>query len=61
MCQHGDIKPVGMINQTHLVGRLMLCDGEGIWRKICKEGWGENDTKVVCRQMGFSDQGTIMS
>ena len=56
-CQRGDIRPVGMINRTHLVGHMELCDGDGMWRKICGQGWGGNDTRVACRQMGFSDQG----
>ncbi|XP_013413117.1 deleted in malignant brain tumors 1 protein isoform X2 [Lingula anatina] len=47
-------------------GQLRLLDGNGYnsgrveikfageWRRVCDDGWGINDTAVVCRQLGYS-------
>ena len=58
-CQHGNIRLVGIVQPNYVAGRMELCDGEGMWRKICAEGWDRNDAKVACRQMGFPNQGII--
>ena len=44
----------------YAIGRMELCDDDGVWKKICGWGWGGNDAKVACRQMGFSDQGIVI-
>ena len=48
---------VGTVDMNYVTGRMELCDNDGVWRKICGHGWGRDDAKVACRQMGFSDQG----
>lgn len=48
-CQPGSIRPVGILNRTHLFSRMELCDDDRVWRKIRAGGWDEKDTRVACR------------
>lgn len=38
-------------------GRIEICSG-GQWGTICDDGWGTNDAKVACAQLGFSKNST---
>ena len=45
------------VNCTDAVaGRIEICDGME-WRAVCHGGWGPNDARVVCRQLGFITEG----
>ena len=57
-CESGEIRLVGGVTDT--VGRLEVC-GNGVWGRVCNrlEYWGPNNARVVCRQLGFSDEGKI--
>ena len=37
-------------------GRVEICQS-GQWKTVCDNNWSENEARVVCRQLGYSDQG----
>ena len=37
-------------------GRVEVCLS-GQWGMVCVNGWNNTDATVVCRQLGFSDDG----
>ena len=37
-------------------GRVEICQS-GEWKTVCDNNWSENEARVVCRQLGYSDQG----
>ncbi|XP_064392932.1 tyrosine-protein phosphatase Lar-like isoform X3 [Halichondria panicea] len=37
-------------------GRVDICDGR-YWRTPCQDTWGIEETRVVCRELGFCQQG----
>ena len=48
--------------QVHLVGGDVVTEGQvevcvsGTWGQVCPDSWGNADARVVCRQLGYSDQ-----
>ena len=58
MCEHGSVHLVGGI--TDSTGRLEFC-AHGVWGRVCNklDYWGPDNARVVCRQLGFSDQGNV--
>ena len=57
-CENGEIRLVG--GGTNSTGRLEVCIN-GIWGKVCNAlgYWGTDNARVVCRQLGFSEDGEI--
>ena len=44
----------GGLSDRH--GRLEVCRN-GLWNSVCEQNFGQVDATVICRQLGFSDQG----
>ena len=53
-CEHGVVRLVGGV--TNSTGRLEFC-AHGVWGRVCNtlEYWGTHNARVVCRQLGFSE------
>ena len=54
VCPPGDIRLVGgsVVDE----GRVELCLNNA-WGTICDDGFDERDANVICRQLGYPDQG----
>ena len=58
-CEDGEVRLVGGV--TNSTGRLEVC-GNGLWGRVCNrfQYWGPENARVVCRQLGFSDNGWLL-
>ena len=53
-CSHGDVR---LVNGTTLQeGRLEICINSN-WSTVCSNNWDAPDAKVVCRQLGYKENG----
>ena len=44
---------------NELEGRVEVCL-DGVWGTVCGGSWIEDDSRVVCRQLGYSSYGKYM-
>ena len=48
-CEHGSLR---LKNGGTYYGRLEICINF-VWGRVCDDSFDFNDTKVVCRQLGY--------
>jgi len=55
-CTNGDAQ---LVNGPHIYqGRVEVCYN-GVWGDVCDDFWGTPDTRVLCKQLGFSQYNSI--
>ena len=45
---------------TKLFGSVEVCIDES-WIAVCNEFWDDRDASVICRQLGYSSDGTYVN
>ena len=53
-CEDGDVQLVG--GSHYREGRVEVCRNQK-WGRVCDDMWDENESTIVCRQLGFSEEG----
>ena len=57
-CDYGELRLVG--GESEKEGRVEICVG-GLWGTICDDNYNRPDARVICRQLGFGDEGNAQS
>lgn len=39
-------------------GEIEMCVN-GVWGSICPDGWDDTDAYVICKQLGYAEQGVL--
>ena len=54
-CEDGDVRLRG--GSHYREGRVEVCRNQQ-WGRVCDDEWDKEESAVVCRQLGFSGEGT---
>ena len=54
-CDQNEIRLVG--GENTLEGRVEVCD-DSEWKTVCNRGWDDYEAKVVCTQLGYTENAT---
>ena len=57
-CRNGDVRLTGGSREGE--GTVEVCFKK-IWGMVSGLGWGEEDARVVCRQLQFQTEGELLS
>ena len=57
-CYTGQLRLVG--GETEMEGRVEVCTSYSRWGTVCNKQWTASHTKVVCRNLGYSDSEGIV-
>lgn len=57
-CNEGDVRLVDGRNVHE--GRVEVCRNNA-WGQVCSTAWTHYDARVVCRQLGFTSTGKLLS
>ena len=52
-CPEGSVRLVDGV-QGEFEGRVEMCL-HGVWGSVCNDEWDNEDARVVCRELGYSD------
>ena len=55
-CATGEVRLIGGTEEYE--GRVEVCNSN-VWGTVCDNMWGEEDSSVVCRQLGYSQFDSI--
>ena len=53
-CTDGAVQLVG--TPLRSLGVVEICI-DSQWGRVCRDGWDDNDAKIVCNQLGFGRDG----
>ena len=56
-CVDGDVRLRGGSNNRE--GRVEICRNKK-WGRVCDDNWEEEESALVCRQLGFSEEGNTI-
>ena len=51
-CENGDVRLQDGVGPSN--GRVEFCQYR-TWGAVCNEGWDDNDARVVCAQLGYTN------